>query len=141
MDPEKILMATGESIPFPDATFDVVYSANVLEHTADPVKVLSESLRVLKPGGILHMEMPNFLSYFEGHYMIVMPPLLWKGMLRQVIRYIYRRDPSYADTLRTEINPPWIRSTFRKLNRTMPVELISDRRRVLPRTPAGALHL
>jgi ubiquinone/menaquinone biosynthesis C-methylase UbiE len=125
LDPARILETPGESLPFPDATFDVVYSANVLEHTADPTKVLSEALRVLKPGGILHMEMPNFLSYFEGHYMIVMPPILWKGMLGQVVKFLYRRDPAYAATLRTEINPIWIRSTFRALNRTQPVELIS----------------
>jgi len=125
LDPARILETPGERLPFPDATFDVVYSANVLEHTADPTKVLSEALRVLKPGGILHMEMPNFLSYFEGHYMIVMPPILWKGMLGQVVKFLYRRDPAYAATLRTEINPIWIRSTFRALNRTEPVELIS----------------
>ena len=82
-------------------------------------------MRVLKPGGILHMEMPNFLSYFEGHYMVVMPPVLWRGMLGQVIKFIYRRDPRYADTLRTEINPIWIRSTFQEINRMMPVKLIS----------------
>ena len=125
LDPERIFETPGESLPFPDGTFDVVYSANVLEHTADPGKVLSEAVRVLKPGGILHMEMPNFLSYFEGHYMVVMPPVLWRGMLGQVIKFIYRRDPRYADTLRTEINPIWIRSTFRQIDRTMPVKLMS----------------
>jgi SAM-dependent methyltransferase len=125
LDPERIFETPGESLPFPDGTFDVVYSANVLEHTADPKKVLSEAVRVLKPGGILHMEMPNFLSYFEGHYMVVTPPLLWRGMLGQVIKFIYRRDPRYADTLRTEINPIWIRSTFQEINRRMPVKLMS----------------
>ena len=125
LDPERLFEAPGESLPFPDRTFDVVYSANVLEHTANPKKVLSEAVRVLKPGGILHMEMPNFLSYFEGHYMVVMPPLLWRGMLGQVIKFIYRRDPTYAATLRTEINPIWIRSTFRDINKAVPVRLVS----------------
>ena len=125
LDSGRIFEAPGESVPFPDGTFDVVYSANVLEHTADPRKVLSEAVRVLKPGGILHMEMPNFLPYFEGHYMVVMPPVLWRGMLGQVIKFIYRRDPCYADTLRTEINPIWIRSTFREIDRLMPVKLMS----------------
>jgi SAM-dependent methyltransferase len=125
LDPERIFEAPGENLPFPDGTFDVVYSANVLEHTVDPKKVVSEAVRVLKPGGIMHMEMPNFLSYFEGHYMVVTPPLLWRGMLGQVIKFIYRRDPRYADTLRTEINPIWIRSTFQEINRRMPVKLMS----------------
>jgi SAM-dependent methyltransferase len=125
LDPDRIFETPGENLPFPDETFDVVYSANVLEHTADPRKVLNEAVRVLKPGGILHMEMPNFLSYFEGHYMVVMPPVLWRGMLGQVMRFIYRRDPRYADTLRTEINPIWIRSAFQEINRTMPVKLMS----------------
>jgi hypothetical protein len=71
------------------------------------------------------MEMPNFLSYFEGHYMVVMPPVLWRGMLGQVTKFIYRRDPGYAYTLRTEINPIWIRSRFQEINRLTPVKLIS----------------
>ena len=125
LDPERILETPGESLPFADGTFDVVYSANVLEHTADPKKVLSEAVRVLKPGGLLHMEMPNFLSYFEGHYMVVIPPVLWKGMLGQVMKFVYRRDPSYAGTLRTEINPIWIRSTLQEINQRMPVKLVS----------------
>ncbi|MEO6829153.1 MAG: class I SAM-dependent methyltransferase [Acidobacteriaceae bacterium] len=125
LDPGRIFESPGESLPFPSGAFDVVYSANVLEHTADPQKVLSEAVRVLKPGGILQMEMPNFLSYFEGHYMIVMPPVLWRGMLGQVVRFLYRRDPRYARTLRTEIDPMWIRAAFRKINHTMPVRLTS----------------
>ena len=71
------------------------------------------------------MEMPNFLSYFEGHYMVVVPPLLWRGMLGQVIKLIYRRDPRYADTLRPEINPDLDPINVPEINRTMPVKLIS----------------
>ena len=41
----------GQSIPFPDATFDIVYSFAVLEHVPNPPALLTEVLRVLKPGG------------------------------------------------------------------------------------------
>jgi hypothetical protein len=50
------------------------------EHT----RILSAFLwspRVLRPGGLLHMEMPNYLSYFEGHYLVFQPPIIWKPML------------------------------------------------------------
>jgi 2-polyprenyl-6-hydroxyphenyl methylase / 3-demethylubiquinone-9 3-methyltransferase len=44
--------ATGESIPFPDAAFDLVYCCDVLEHVDDLDKVIAEISRVLKPGGV-----------------------------------------------------------------------------------------
>lgn len=45
--------ASGESLPFPDASFDVVISNGVLNLIPDKQKALQEELRVLKPGGRL----------------------------------------------------------------------------------------
>ena len=125
IDPQRVVDATGEAVPFPDESFDIAYSANVLEHTADPERVLMEAMRILKPGGILHMETPNYLSYFEGHYMVFQPPILWKPMLPAWVKFVYGRDPAFAKTLQTEINPVWFRKTVRKLSRIFPLELIS----------------
>jgi len=125
LDPNRIKDAVGESLPFPDESFDIVYSANVLEHTENPEKVLEESLRVLRPGGVLHMEMPNYLSYYEGHYLVFQPPIFWKPILPWLVRYVYRRDPSYARTLHTQINPLWCRRVIRKFDRASKLELIS----------------
>ena len=124
IDPERITPVRSETLPFADASFEIVYSANVLEHTNDPVKVLEEAVRVLRPGGILHFEMPNFLSYFEGHYMVPQPPILWRSMLPQWVRLL-GRDPSFARTLRTEINPVWCRRTVKQVSRKYPVKLLS----------------
>ena len=41
----------GATIPFADATFDIVFSSNVLEHVRDLPRVLGEIRRVMKPGG------------------------------------------------------------------------------------------
>src|SRR5262249_22310829 len=40
-----------ETLPFPDDTFDVVFSNGVLHHTPNTRKVVGEVRRVLKPGG------------------------------------------------------------------------------------------
>jgi len=40
-----------ESLPFPAASFDLVYSNGVLHHTPNTVSVVQEILRVLRPGG------------------------------------------------------------------------------------------
>jgi SAM-dependent methyltransferase len=125
IDPDRILNSTGESIPFPDDSFDIVYSANVLEHTQVPEQVLREAMRVLRPGGLLYVELPNFLSYFEGHYLVVQPPILWKSLLPWWVRTIFRRDPSFARTLHTEINPSWCRKQVRELRRSHRVEQVS----------------
>ena len=125
IDPDRVIDSAGESLPFPDESFDIVYSANVLEHTEEPERVLMESLRVLRPGGWLHMEMPNYLSYFEGHYMVVQPPIFWKPMLAWWVRLVFRRDPAFARTLQTRINPLWCRRQVKKAGKVYPLELIS----------------
>lgn len=54
----------GQSIPYPDASFDVVFSDNVLEHLERPVEVFLEVSRVLRPGGVFVFKTPN-----KWHYM------------------------------------------------------------------------
>jgi len=40
-----------ETLPFPDASFDLVYSNGVLHHTPDTARLVAEVHRVLRPGG------------------------------------------------------------------------------------------
>jgi SAM-dependent methyltransferase len=124
IDAERIVPVGGDLLPFEDASFDIVYSANVLEHTENPNLVLQEAVRVLRPGGILHFELPNFLSYFEGHYMIFQPPMVWRWVLPQWVR-LFGRDPAFARTMRTEINPAWCRRAVRNVNTIYPVKVLS----------------
>jgi 2-polyprenyl-3-methyl-5-hydroxy-6-metoxy-1,4-benzoquinol methylase len=47
------------SLPFSDATFDAVLCSSVLEYAQDPTSYLNEIARVIKPGGILLISIPN----------------------------------------------------------------------------------
>lgn len=57
-----------ESLPFDDASFDVVYSNGVLHHTPNTRSVVQEIYRVLKPGGraIVMMYAENSLHYWRN---------------------------------------------------------------------------
>lgn len=53
------LEGSGERIPFPDRSFDVVFCCDVLEHVSDLGRVISEISRVLKPGGTFFYDTIN----------------------------------------------------------------------------------
>ena len=55
----------GECMQFMDNTFDVVYAHGVLQYTADPVKMIAEIHRVLKPGGEAIMMVYNKHSWLN----------------------------------------------------------------------------
>lgn len=47
------------SLPFDDGEFDVVVSVEVLEHLLEPQRVAAEASRVLRPGGVFLVTVPN----------------------------------------------------------------------------------
>lgn len=51
----KVTIVTGSAteLPFPDGSFDRVYSQNVIMNIADKARFYSEARRVVKPGGML----------------------------------------------------------------------------------------
>ena len=51
-----------KELPFPNASFDIVYSVEVIEHLRCPYDFLDECYRILKPNGMLIISTPNTLS-------------------------------------------------------------------------------
>ncbi len=52
-----------EDVGFSENFFDVVLIWHVLEHTDDPISMIRETARILRPGGLLAIAVPNFGSF------------------------------------------------------------------------------
>ena len=59
-------VADGEALPFPDDTFDLVYAHGVVQYTAHPQRLVDESRRVLKPGGVAIFQVYNRISWLNA---------------------------------------------------------------------------
>jgi SAM-dependent methyltransferase len=56
------------ALPFPDASFDCIVCADVLEHLQNPELALEEMYRVLRSQGVLIISVPFFLNLHEEPY-------------------------------------------------------------------------
>jgi SAM-dependent methyltransferase len=61
------VLASALDLPIADCKVDVSFSSNVLEHVPDPERMLSEMVRVTKPGGVVFCAFTNWLSPWGGH--------------------------------------------------------------------------
>jgi SAM-dependent methyltransferase len=65
----RVLLATVEEpLPFEDATFDGVVMKDLLEHVPDPVFVVGEALRVMRPGGRVFASSPDAQRWVWDDY-------------------------------------------------------------------------
>ena len=56
-----------EDLPYEENTFDIVTALDVLEHVSEPVEVLREMRKVLKPDGKIVMTVPAFRILWSQH--------------------------------------------------------------------------
>ena len=70
-------VADAEHLPFPDSTFDLVYSYGVMHHSPDTRQCIREARRVLKPGGSLRIMIYHHPS-LTG-FMLWLRYGLWRG--------------------------------------------------------------
>lgn len=61
-DDKTVFKATIHNAPFPDNFFDAITGFHILEHLREPLQSIQSALRLLKPKGILIIEVPNIDS-------------------------------------------------------------------------------
>jgi SAM-dependent methyltransferase len=71
-----IVNAVGEELPFPDNSFDLILSHEVIEHVQDDRAAVAEMVRALVPGGRAVIFCPNRGYPFETH------GVYWRGKYR-----------------------------------------------------------
>lgn len=59
-------VANGEQLPFPDNSFDFVFAHGVVQYTANPLALVNEVRRVLKPGGEAVFQVYNRISWLNA---------------------------------------------------------------------------
>lgn len=64
---QDMVRASGTNLPVRTGSVDVCYSSNVLEHVSQPHDMLSEMVRVTKPGGTVFLSFTPWLSPWGGH--------------------------------------------------------------------------
>jgi len=92
----KFMQCPAEKLLFENDQFDYVVMISVLEHVADPRQSLREIYRVLKPGGVCFVDMPNRLWPIEAHYRMWLFPVLPKWCMKSYLR-VHGKSPREID--------------------------------------------
>lgn len=86
---------------FPDATFDAVSLCHSIEHVIDPVAILKECHRILKPGGSLAIATPNTTSLGRqifGQYWLALDPPRHLHLFDKVSLGVALNQAGFLDT-------------------------------------------
>ena len=114
----RVICGVGEHLPFPDASFDLTLSHEVLEHVQNDQLVINEIVRTLKPGGRLVLFCPNRGYPFETH------GIYWRGSYHfgnvPLVNYLPRR---WRDRLAPHVNI-YTRKDLARLFSGLPVRIV-----------------
>ncbi len=91
---------TGQALPFPNASFDVVTCLEALEFMPDPEAALDELIRVLRPGGLL------FITNRTGPGAKWLPGRVWSH--NQVFQHLKARGMTHISIRPFLVDYEWV---------------------------------
>jgi SAM-dependent methyltransferase len=121
------VLQNDERLPVDDASADIVYSVSVLEHMPDPVPIVREIDRILKPGGLFVLTMDIDVEGTGGVSATHFEAL--RGELTSRFTYEYAERTIHPAEMLTSKNSPWPRPGERHVPGLM---LRTSDRRLVP---------
>ncbi len=116
-----LINGASEQLPFLTDSFDVILSHEVLEHVRDDHRSVEEMVRVLKPGGVIVLFVPNLGYPYETH------GIYWRG------QYYFGNIPlvHYLPSRWRQRLAPHVRtystSDLKQLFRKLPVKFLEQK--------------
>ena len=118
---QNLINGASEQLPFSTASFNVILSHEVLEHVRDDHRSVEEMIRVLKPGGVIVLFVPNLGYPYETH------GIYWRG------RYCFGNIPlvHYMPSRWRQWLAPHVRAysthDLQQLFRQLPVNVLEQK--------------
>jgi len=95
----EFIRSTPTGIPLPDASVDVIYTIDTVEHLSHPREIFADCLRALRPGGVMLAHFHAWLGPYGSHLEDVIPfpwanAIFSMDTLLQVAAHLYE-SPEY----------------------------------------------
>jgi ubiquinone/menaquinone biosynthesis C-methylase UbiE len=71
----SLVVATGEALPLPDESADLVYAHGIVQYAADDRQVIGECRRILREGGVAVFQVYNRISWLNALSTLMKVPL------------------------------------------------------------------
>jgi len=117
----RVICGVGEHLPFPQASFDLILSHEVLEHVQNDQEAIYEIVRTLKPGGRLVLFCPNRGYGFETHGIYLRGKYHFGNI--PFVNYLPR---AWRDKLAPHVNV-YTRADLARLFNGLPVRIVTRR--------------
>jgi SAM-dependent methyltransferase len=96
----EFVLASGDTIPLPSKSMDIVVFNHIYEHVPNPAAIIAEIRRVLRDDGVVYLGLGNRLGVMEPHYKLPFLSWLPKRLAHRYVRLTGRAD-SYYETFQT----------------------------------------
>lgn len=94
------ILYDGDSLPYNDEMFGVIFSGHVIEHTRDPFLYIKECMRTLAVNGMFFLEFPHRYHRIELHTNLYSFEWLPRTLRNTIIKIISSRYSPLAESIK-----------------------------------------